>query len=171
MQEIKLQDCEQHRRWEWEDAQADIFAVQMKSLKLQQTQEAGSIFINEVKNILITVFAATAVINGEITLGAMLAIQYIVGQLNSPVEQLMSFVYSLQDVKISLERISEIHGRKDEDAGKRQMLSFGSDKSIRIDNIDFKYDPHTLKKTIDDVSFDIPTGKITPCGDKCTKIR
>ena len=90
MQEIKLQDCEQRRRWEWEDVQADLFNVQMKSLKLQQTQEAGSIFINEVKNILITVFAATAVINGQITLGAMLAIQYIVGQLNSPVEQFMS---------------------------------------------------------------------------------
>lgn len=109
MQEIKLQDCEQRRRWEWEDTQSDLFNVQMKSLKLQQAQEAGSIFINEVKNILITVFAATAVIDGQITLGAMLAIQYIVGQLNSPVEQFMSFIYSLQDVKISLERINEIH--------------------------------------------------------------
>lgn len=108
MQEIKLQDCEQRRRWEWEDTQADLFTVQMKSLKLQQTQEAGSIFLNEVKNIIITVLAATAVINGQMTLGAMLAIQYIIGQLNSPVEQLMSFIYSLQDVKISLERINEI---------------------------------------------------------------
>ena len=101
MQEIKLQDCEQRRRWEWENTQADLFIVQMKSLKLQQSQEAGSIFINEVKNMLITVFAATAVINGQVTLGAMLAIQYVVGQLNSPVEQFMSFIYSLQDVKIS----------------------------------------------------------------------
>ena len=84
MQEIKMQDCERRRRWEWEDTQADLFAVQMKSLKLQQTQEAGSIFINEVKNILITVLAATAVINGEMTLGEMLAVQYIIGQLNSP---------------------------------------------------------------------------------------
>lgn len=105
MQEIKLQDCEQRRRWEWEDTQADLFCVQMKSLKLQQTQEAGSIFINETKNIFITVFAATAVINGQISLGAMLAIQYIVGQLNSPVEQLIQFIYSLQDVKISLEPV------------------------------------------------------------------
>ena len=78
MQEIKLQDCEQRRRWEWEDTQADLFSVQMKSLKLQQTQEAGSIFINEVKNIIITVLAATAVINGQMTLGAMLAVQYII---------------------------------------------------------------------------------------------
>ena len=146
MQEIKLQDCEQRRRWEWEDVQADLFNVQMKSLKLQQTQEAGSIFINEVKNILITVFAATAVINGQITLGAMLAIQYIVGQLNSPVEQFMSFIYSLQDVKISLERINEIHEGKNEECKENQAKSFNAEKSIRIDDIDFKYDPHALKK-------------------------
>lgn len=161
MQEIKLQDCEQRRRWEWEDVQADLFNVQMKSLKLQQTQEAGSIFINEVKNILITVFAATAVINGQITLGAMLAIQYIVGQLNSPVEQFMSFIYSLQDVKISLERINEIHEGKNEECKENQAKSFNAEKSIRIDDIDFKYDPHALKKTLEGVSFDIPEGKVT----------
>ena len=161
MQEIKLQDCEQRRRWEWEDTQADLFAVQMKSLKLQQTQEAGSIFINEVKNILITVFAATAVINGQITLGAMLAIQYIVGQLNSPVEQFMSFIYSLQDVKISLERINEIHEGKNEESKENQAKSFNKEKSIIIEDIDFKYDPHALKKTLEGVSFDIPEGKVT----------
>lgn len=161
MQEIKLQDCEQRRRWEWEDTQADLFNVQMKSLKLQQTQEAGSIFINEIKNILITVFAATAVINGQITLGAMLAIQYIVGQLNSPVEQFMSFIYSLQDVKISLERINEIHEGKNEESKENQAKSFDAEKSISIANIDFKYDPHALKKTLEDVSFDIPEGKVT----------
>ena len=161
MQEIKLQDCEQRRRWEWEDTQADLFRIQMKSLKLQQTQEAGSIFINEVKNILITVFAATAVIDGQITLGAMLAIQYIVGQLNSPVEQFMSFIYSLQDVKISLERINEIHEGRNEESKENQAKSFDAEKSIKIDNVDFKYDPHALKKTLDGVSFDIPEGKVT----------
>lgn len=161
MQEIKLQDCEQRRRWEWEDTQADLFAVQMKSLKLQQTQEAGSIFINEVKNILITILAATAVINGQITLGAMLAIQYIVGQLNSPVEQFMSFIYSLQDVKISLERINEIHEGKNEESKENQTKAFDFEKSIKIDNIDFKYDLHSLKKTLEGVSFDIPEGKVT----------
>lgn len=161
MQEIKLQDCEQRRRWEWENTQADLFGVQMKSLKLQQTQEAGSIFINEVKNILITVFAATAVINGQITLGAMLAIQYIVGQLNSPVEQFMSFIYSLQDVKISLERINEIHESKNEEIKGNQAKAFDAEKSIKIKNIDFKYEPHALRKTLDDVSFDIPEGKVT----------
>lgn len=161
MQEIKLQDCEQRRRWEWEDTQADLFKVQMKSLKLQQTQEAGSIFINEVKNILITVFAATAVINGEITLGTMLAIQYIVGQLNSPVEQFMSFIYSLQDVKISLERINEIHEGKNEESKENQAKTFDAKKSINIENIDFKYDPHALKKILEGISFDIPEGKVT----------
>ena len=161
MQEIKLQDCERRRRWEWEDTQADLFKIQMKSLKLQQTQEAGSIFINEVKNILITVLAATAVINGQITLGAMLAIQYIVGQLNSPVEQFMSFIYSLQDVKISLERINEIHEGKNEESTENQAKGFSVGKSIKIENIDFKYDPHALKKTLDGVSFNIPEGKVT----------
>ncbi|MGM9712923.1 MAG: peptidase domain-containing ABC transporter, partial [Prevotella sp.] len=161
MQEIKLQDCERRRRWEWEDTQADLFRIQMKSLRLQQTQEAGSIFINEVKNILITVFAATAVINGQITLGAMLAIQYIVGQLNSPVEQFMSFIYSLQDVKISLERINEIHEGENEESDENQAQAFGVEKSININKIDFKYDPHAVKKTLDGVSLFIPEGKVT----------
>lgn len=161
IQEIKLQDCERRRRWEWEDVQANLFSVQMKVLKLQQTQEAGSIFINEIKNIIITVLAATAVINGKMTLGAMLAVQYIIGQLNSPVEQFMSFIYSLQDVKISLERINEIHEGKNEETTENQSKSFTSEKSIRIDNIDFKYDPHALKKTLNGISLSIPEGKVT----------
>ena len=161
MQEIKLQDCEQRRRWEWEDAQADLFSVQMKSLKLQQTQEAGSICINEVKNILITVFAATAVINNQMTIGAMLAVQYIIGQLNSPIEQFMSFIYSLQDVKLSLERINEIHEGENEESKENKIQTFFSKKSIRIENIDFKYDSHAFKKTLDGILFDIPEGKIT----------
>ena len=161
MQEIKLQDCERRRRWEWEDAQAELFSVQMKVLKLQQTQEAGSIFINEVKNIIITVLAATSVINGHMTLGAMLAVQYIIGQLNSPIEQFMSFIYSLQDVKISLERINEIHEGKDEETKANQVTRFDTEKSIVVKNIDFKYDIHALKKTIDGVSLNIPEGKIT----------
>ena len=162
MQEIKLQDCEQRRRWEWEDTQADLFGVQMKSLKLQQKQEAGSIFINEVKNIIITVVAATAVIHGQMTLGMMLAVQYIIGQLNSPVEQLMNFFYSLQDVKISLERINEIHQMDDEN-GKEGLLTSVEDKNEGIDikNIMFKYDPHALRKTIDDVNIHILQGKVT----------
>ncbi len=161
MQEIKLQDCERRRRWEWEDTQADLFAVRMKSLRLQQTQEAGSIFINEVKNIIITVLAATAVIGGRMTLGAMLAVQYIIGQLNSPVAQFMSFIYSLQDVRISLERINEIHEGRNEEPDSGLATDFREGRSIEIDDIDFKYDPHALKKTIEGVSFSIPEGKVT----------
>lgn len=161
IQEIKLQDCEQRRRWEWEDTQAELFNVQMKSLKLQQAQEAGSIFINEIKNIIITVLAATAVINNQMTLGAMLAIQYIIGQLNSPVSQLMSFIYSFQDVKISLERINEIHEGKNEETSKNQLTYFKSKKTIRIENIDFKYDPYSLRKILNNISLCIPEGKVT----------
>ncbi|WP_223925517.1 peptidase domain-containing ABC transporter [Prevotella lacticifex] len=162
IQESKLQDCEQRRRWEWEDTQAELFGVQMKSLKLQQTLEAGSIFINEVKNIIITVVAATAVIHGQMTLGMMLAVQYIIGQLNSPVEQLMNFFYSLQDVRISLERINEIHRAEDENGknGLRTSLT-DNNKGIDIEHIMFKYDPHALRKTLDDVTIHIPKGKVT----------
>ena len=162
MQEIKLQDCEQRRRWEWEDTQVDLLNVQMKSLKLQQTQEAGSILINEVKNIVITVVAAAAVIHGQMTLGMMLAVQYIIGQLNSPVEQLMNFFYSLQDVRISLERINEIHRAEDENGkdGLRTSLA-DNNKGINIEDIMFKYDPHALRKTLDDVTIHIPKGKVT----------
>lgn len=162
MQEIKLQDCEQRRRWEWEDVQAELFGVQMKSLKLKQTQEAGSIFINEIKNILITVVAATSVIQGDMTLGMMLAVQYIIGQLNSPVEQLMNFLYTLQDVKISLERINEIHGKDNEESNEKALTRFSDIKNdLSFKEVDFKYDPHHPKKTIDQLSMNVPEGKIT----------
>lgn len=162
MQEIKLQDCEQRRRWEWEDTQADLFAVQIKSLKLQQAQEAGSIFINELKNIIITVVAATAVIKGELTLGMMLAVQYIIGQLNSPVEQVMNFIYSLQDVKISLERINEIHLKTEEDSNSEQIVDLVKDNgNIKLNNVSFRYDKNSLKKTINDISLNIEEGKVT----------
>lgn len=161
MQEIKLQNCEQRRRWEWEDVQGDLFVVQMKSLKLQQYQEAGSIFINELKNILITICAATAVINGSISLGAMLAIQYIVGQLNSPIEQLMKFIYSLQDVKISLERINEIHELENEETKERVVCSMPGAKDIEISSVSFKYNPHYPIYTLSDISLYIPENKTT----------
>lgn len=162
IQEIKLQGCERRRRWEWEDNQADLFLVQMKSMRLQQSQEAGSIFINEVKNIIITVLAATAVIHGQMSLGAMLAVQYIIGQLNSPIEQLMSFINSFQDVKLSLERINEIHRVKEEETNRIQLSEFPNiDKSIYLDRIDFKYNHHSRKNTIENISLCIPHGKVT----------
>ncbi|MCM1138894.1 MAG: peptidase domain-containing ABC transporter [Muribaculum sp.] len=161
MQEIKLQNCEQRRRWEWENVQADTFVIQMKNLKMQQTQEAGSIFINEIKNILITVFAAAAVIEGNMTLGAMLAVQFIVGQLNSPLEQLMIFIYSIQDTLLSLERIKNIHEIENEDVPNKQKNILDGNKSIKIINVSFKYNTHAINNTLENISIDIPAGTFT----------
>ena len=170
MQEIKLQDCERRRRWEWEDVQARLFRLQMKSLRLQQTQEAGSMLVNELKNILVTVFAAADVISGNLTLGGMLAVQYIIGQLNSPIEQLLGFVYTLQDVKISLDRINEVRESPEE-----EYLNSGADgcnpeensgapdnkKNITVDSLAFRYDRHSSRQTLRGVSVEIPEGKVT----------
>ena len=161
MQEIKLQNCERRQRWEWEDTQVDLFEVQMKSLKLQQTEQAGSIFINSLKNILVTVFAATAVIKGDMTLGMMLSVQYIIGQLSSPVSQMMGFIYSLQDVRISLERINEVMGKADEDSPHTVRSFQSQDRSISIQNLSFSYEPQSSRKTLEDINMEIPQGKVT----------
>lgn len=162
IQEIKLQDCEQRRRWEWEDIQADLFKIQMRSLKLQQSQEAGSIFINEIKNIVITVVAAASVIQGNLSLGMMLAIQYIIGQLNSPVEQLMNFLYSLQDVRISLSRINEIHEMENEENVGKQLDSYrDTANTLNFDHVNFKYNKHSSRLTLDNINITIPGSKVT----------
>ena len=161
MQEIKLQGCEQRKRWEWEDVQADLFDINMQSLTLTQNQEAGSILINELKNILITVIAATAVINGNLTLGMMLAVQYIIGQLNSPVEQIMNFIYSWQDVSISLDRMNEIHIRKNEENENRTETELPADRSIYIRNLSFKYDGASTDYILDNINLHIAQGKVT----------
>ena len=165
MQEIKLQGCEQRKRWEWEDVQADLFKVNLQSLNLQQVQQAGSITINEVKNILITVLAATAVIHGNMTLGMMLAAQYIIGQLNSPVEQLIQFIYSWQDVSISLDRMNEIHTETNEENVERTRTAY-TDKtteghSLTIKDLSFKYDIYSPKNILSDINLSIPNGKVT----------
>ena len=115
MQEIKLNNCEQQKRWEWEHIQAKLFKVSIKGLALSQYQQSGAFFINEIKNIIISFSAAYSVINGEMTLGMMMAVQYIIGQLNGPINQFIGFIQSLQDAKISLERLGEIHNREDEE--------------------------------------------------------
>lgn len=165
MQEIKLQGCEQRKRWEWEDVQANLFKVNLQSLNLQQVQQAGSITINEVKNILITVLAATAVIHGNMTLGMMLAAQYIIGQLNSPVEQLIQFIYSWQDVSISLDRMNEIHTETNEENVERTRTAY-TDKtteghSLTIKDLSFKYDIYSPKNILSDINLSIPNGKVT----------
>ncbi|WP_071147087.1 peptidase domain-containing ABC transporter [Bacteroides ihuae] len=161
MQEIKLQGCEQRKRWEWEDVQAEMFEINLKSLNLQQTQQAGNIIINELKNILITALAATSVINGQMTLGMMLAIQYIIGQLNSPIEQLVNFIYSWQDVSISLDRINEIHTEGNEENQNRTIQMLNNNNTIELKNIHFKYDGNKSKYILNNINLVIPRCKIT----------
>jgi ATP-binding cassette subfamily B protein len=162
MQEIKLQRCESRRRWEWEDIQADLFRTNIAGMKLQQNQEAGSILLNEIKNIVITALAATSVISGELSLGMMLAIQYIIGQLNAPVEQFVQFIYGWQDVQISLERMSEIRLRKEEETPERTIAAFaGSNRDIVLQHLTFQYEGPHSPKVLNDISLTIPGGKIT----------
>ena len=165
MQEIKLQGCEQRKRWEWEDVQADLFKVNLQTLNLQQIQQVGSITINEVKNILITVLAATSVIQGNMTLGMMLAVQYIIGQLNSPVEQLIQFIYSWQDVSISLDRMNEIHTETNEENAERTRNNYTEEStdghSIAIKDLSFKYDIYSPKDILSNINLSIPNGKVT----------
>ena len=164
MQEIKLQNCERRRRWEWEDIQADLFQYSIASMKLQQSQEAGSILINEVKNIVITVVAAAAVIKGDLSLGMMLSIQYIIGQLNAPIEQLAQFLYGWQDVRISLERMKEIRDREEEESESRSISQFPStsrEMDIQLEHLTFQYEGIHSPKVLDDVCLTIPHGKVT----------
>ncbi len=122
MQEIKLHGCEKPLRWNWERLQAKLFRLNMKGLSLNQWQQAGAFFINEGKNIFITFLSAKAVIDGQMTLGTMLAVQYIIGQLNSPIEQMIGFVQSWQNAKISMDRLNEIHGIEDEEPAHKIFL-------------------------------------------------
>ena len=134
MQEIKLNNCEKQKRWDWENIQAKLFKISIKGLALSQYQQTGAFFINETKNILISFFSAYAVIKGDMTLGMMMAVQYIMGQLNSPISQFISFIQSAQDAKISLERLGEIHNREDEEdpkANKVTILSRKAEKEKR----------------------------------------
>jgi ATP-binding cassette subfamily B protein len=122
MQEIKLNGVEKPMRWTWERLQAKLFKLSMKSLSLNQWQQAGAFFINEGKNIFITFLSAKAVIDGQMTLGSMLAVQYIIGQLNSPIEQMIGFVQSWQNARISMDRLNEIHTLEDEEPADKYLL-------------------------------------------------
>lgn len=161
MQDIKLQNCEQRKCWEWEDTQADLFHTNIASMKLQQTQEGGSLFINEVKNILITIVTATAVIEGQLTLGMMLSIQYIIGQLNVPIEQLMRFIYSWQDVRLSIERINEVHLKENENTHRKVIDFHCSREDILLKNVTFSYNGSHSLKVLEDICLRIPNGKVT----------
>lgn len=163
MQEIKLQNFEKQKRWEWEDIQAELFKTNIASLKLEQYQTAGNVFINETKNILITVIAATSVINGELTLGMMLAIQYIIGQLKSPIDQIVNFIHDFQDTQISLERINEIHQKEDENSNKVDNFhnELDKDKNIYIKDLIFQYSGTRSPKVLNEINLTIPQGKVT----------
>ncbi|TWJ01533.1 ATP-binding cassette subfamily B protein [Mucilaginibacter frigoritolerans] len=162
MQEIKLNNCEQQKRWEWEHIQARLFKFNVKSLALSQYQQGGATFINEGKNIFITFLSAEAVINGNLTLGAMVAVQYIVGQLSSPIEQLLGFIQSFQDAKISLERLNEIHQMADEEpAGKEWNNNIPENKSLTISNLTFRYPGAGNEPVLENIDLHIPQGKTT----------
>ena len=162
MQEIKLQNAEKQMRWDWERIQVRLFKVSIKGLALSQYQQAGTVFINETKNILISFFAAYAVIQGQMTLGMMLAVQYIIGQLNAPIDQFIGFMHSLQDAKISLERLGEIHNQEDEENFDDEKVALlPNDQSIKMQNIEFQYDKPHGEMVLKDVSLIIPENKIT----------
>ncbi|HKR07274.1 MAG TPA: peptidase domain-containing ABC transporter [Bacteroidia bacterium] len=161
MQEIKLHNAEKQKRWSWEFLQARLFKREIQSLKLEQIQTSGSGFINELKNILITVVCAKLVIEGKITLGMMLSVSYIIGQLNSPIQQLIGFIYSMQDAKIALERLSEIHNKEDEEVHpETKIYEIDGDSDIKLNKISFHYTGAT-EKIIKDLSLTIPAKKIT----------
>ena len=161
MQEIKLNNCEKQKRWEWENIQAKLFKISIKGLALSQYQQTGAFFINETKNILISFFSAYAVIKGEMTLGMMMAVQYIIGQLNAPISQFISFIQSAQDAKISLERLGEIHNREDEEKDADAKITiFPEEKSIYIQNLSFKYNSLS-PEVLQNINLKIPQGKVT----------
>ncbi|MEM7084706.1 MAG: peptidase domain-containing ABC transporter [Bacteroidota bacterium] len=161
MQDIKLHNAEKQKRWGWEFLQARLFNLSIKGLSLEQYQTVGSGFINELKNILITILSAKLVIDGEITLGMMLAIAYIVGQLNSPIAQLIDFVREVQDAKISLERLSEIHDMEDEEPLADEKISIIPNESgFQLKNISFRY-KGSDQSILNGLSLHIPANKIT----------
>lgn len=133
----------------------------MRGLALGQYQQAGALFLNEGKNLLITFLAATAVVEGQLSLGSMLALQYMIGQLNSPVEQLVGFIQQYQDAQISLERLNEIHSQPDEEAVGGLLTSLPADQSLRLQNISFTYPGAGNSPVLRGLSLTIPAGKVT----------
>lgn len=161
MQEIKLHNAERQKRWGWEFVQARLFRTQVQELRLQQTQMIGSSFLNELKNILISFCAAYFVVQGEITLGMMLSISYIIGQLNSPISQLLNFMFSLQDAKISLERLADIHNyRNEEEDYQDKAHVLPEDRTVHIHNLHFKY-PGALHPVLKGIDLKIPANSTT----------
>lgn len=161
MQEIKLHNAEKQKRWGWEFLQARLFKVSIEGLALEQYQSVGSGFINELKNILITILSAKLVIDGEITLGMMLAITYIVGQLNSPIAQLINFIRELQDARISLDRLSEIHNKEDEESlTEQKIVDVSLNIPFNLEKVSYRY-IGSDQFVLEDLDLQIPSQKIT----------
>jgi ATP-binding cassette subfamily B protein len=162
MQEIKLNSCEQQKRWDWERIQAKLYRISIDSLNLEQVQSMGAILIDNVKNVLISFIAARSVIQGEMTLGMMMAVQYILGQLNGPVSQFIGFVQSTQDARISLERLNEIHEKEDEEPeSKEKIIEIPDNANITLQNVTFHYDGPRSRKVLDNINLLIESNKIT----------
>jgi ATP-binding cassette subfamily B protein len=163
MQEIKLNNSERRRRWEWEMIQVRLFKISIQGLALLQYQTTGATFINELKNILITFVSAKAVIDGELTLGMMLSVQYIIGQLNAPINNFISFAQSLQDARISLERLAEIHVKDDEEDKRDSKITvLPQSRSLTVaDKLSFRYGGSNSPLVLQDIELEIPEGKVT----------
>ncbi len=162
MQEIKLNGCEKQKRWEWERIQIKLFKVSLKGMVLNQNQQIGATFINQAKDIFISFLSAKAVIEGNMTLGMMMSVQYIIGQLNAPIQQFIGFTQAAQDARISLERLGEIHDMKDEESPDEGRISdIPENRDIEIKNVVFQYEGPHSEKVLDDVTLKIPAKKVT----------
>ena len=162
MQEIKLNNCEKQKRWQWERIQVKLFKISIRGLALGQVQQTGSVFFNRTTNIIISFIAAKAVVDGQMTLGMMVSLTYIIGQLNGPVTSFIGFAQQLQDAKISLERLNEIHGKEDEEQDIASKLSALPEKrDITLSHVSFSYDGADRDYVLDDVCLSIPRHKVT----------
>ena len=162
MQEIKLNNCEKQKRWQWERIQVKLFKISIKGLVVGQLQQVGTIFFSQTTNIVVTFIAAKAVIDGQMTLGMMMALTYIIGQLSAPVEQFIGFARAFQDAQISLERLNEIHGKEDEEETIENKLSILPDKrDIIMENLSFSYDGADRDYVLNDINLRIPEKKVT----------
>ena len=162
MQEIKLNNCEKQKRWQWERIQVKLFKIGVKGLALGQMQQVGSVFFTQTTSIIISFIAAKAVVDGQMTLGMMMSLTYIIGQLSSPVEQFIGFARSFQDAQISLERLNEVHGKEDEEKAIENKLTLLPDKrDITLENVSFSYDGADRDYVLDDISLHIPQNKVT----------
>ncbi|MDQ0109044.1 ATP-binding cassette subfamily B protein [Chitinophaga terrae (ex Kim and Jung 2007)] len=162
MQEIRLNNAEKQKRWEWENIKANTFKLGFKNLNYSQIQSAGAVFINNMQGLSISFIVSKLVVDGKLTFGAMIAVQYIIGQLSGPIEQWVGFVQSLQDAKISMERLNEIHQLDDEeDVNKRYITRLPDDKGISIKNLSFTYPSAGNEPVLQNINLVFPENKVT----------